>query len=951
MQQDAYIGPKPGTQHNRLFPEYGTNFRYIGEVKHGLDRVTVVTSIPIPRYGDIKKKPLEFNCTIDLSRNEAKTYGSYQYRVHEYCAKVQPYIKYMQSQQKSLVHGLRQLLLHDLYAALPELHPEYEVQSDKPDESPSSSPDDKRELNRERRGIGAIFSSVLPGLITLAVESLTSWIKGKQQNRINQAVDKMRKTESDVKNILTQYQEVFLMYGKYNVESLNKVIDTLNLLHHKQTELEKLVTTKMFTEVESIGDTLDYSVELQLFLELAQEEHVTKYKEVYKAGKELLDAIAILSQRRLPRSLFPDQRIEGILVQVDKMVRMRYPDYELAANHISHYRDMELVTFSVDRITHSLVVTFPVFIKDFKQPPLSLFEIETVPVPIPDRNRQADSYSQVRIQKDYIAAGMDYYIQIRMTEMLMCKSIGYIYYCEELFVVKHKSKHSCASAIFYELGPSQVIRNCKFDYMYNETVPPVILDGGKDILLANFQGPRSLKCTSVNGGLAKPAPEHTYAVVDREFLCDCQLDLEHASVLRQLISCNRERSSKLVMQFHVNKAFWELLRERSPQTAELVQPKFTDHRQIFEVKLFEGKPRQLDQPTDLETFMERIDKNGKRIPSKSMIDDKTLPKPLLPRWINNILVIISTVVSTLLALLVLVLLTKHFKIKSLLATLVLSTLPPPPETTAFKHDLGQTDLSGHSVLKSLQTQFPKSERETYTQTPNKLCQNCNIFQRTKQMTENPVENMDWSKTMASVESKVPAEPRKVVCSYPITTMWSNVLGSMVICYAIVRYIKPMTWYRGYKYSRNCTFYLFIFCDHYYSPLKICPLRGHLQNYKVEDSGTDLELTLHKNWIYDTVNISWGEIQVLENEITIKLPRTVSIPLRHKIKNRRMMSFDWDVQYMVKQGPNWYNLTRTYKTKRKAVSFANLNDTDEEETSSLCGRMTVRKQPIVKEVLI
>ena len=192
----------------------------------------------------------------------------------------------MQSQQKSLVHGLRQLLIHDLYAALPELHPEYEVQNDKPNASPSSSPDDEKELNREKRGIGAIFSSVLPGLITLAVESLTSWIKGKQQNRINQAVDQMRlgKIESDVKNTLTQYQEDFLMYGKYNVESLNKVIDTLNLLHDKQTELEKLVTTKMFTEVENIGDALDYLVELQLFLELAQEEHVTKYKEVYKAG-------------------------------------------------------------------------------------------------------------------------------------------------------------------------------------------------------------------------------------------------------------------------------------------------------------------------------------------------------------------------------------------------------------------------------------------------------------------------------------------------------------------------------------------------------------------------------------------------------------------------------------------------------------------------------------------
>ena len=263
------------------------------------------------------------------------------------------------------------------------------------------------------------------------------------------------------------------MFGKYSVKSLKTVIDTLNSLHDKQTELEKLATIKLFTENKHAGDALDYSVEMQLFLELAKEEHVTKYKEVDRAGRELLDAIAILSQRRLPRSLLPDQRFKGILTEVDKMVKKNYPDYELAANHISHYRDMELVTFSVDRVTHSLIVTFPVFVKDFKQPPLSPCEIETIPVPIPDKNRQADSYSQVRFYKSYIAAGVDCCIQMRITEMLMCKSIGYIYYCEELFVVKHKCKHSCASAIFYELGPQQVIKNCRFDYIY-ATVRPVI---------------------------------------------------------------------------------------------------------------------------------------------------------------------------------------------------------------------------------------------------------------------------------------------------------------------------------------------------------------------------------------------------------------------------------------------------------------------------------------------
>ena len=104
------------------------------------------------------------------------------------------------------------------------------------------------------------------------------------------------------------------------------------------------------------------------------------------------------------------------------------------------------------------------------------------------------------------------------------------------------------------------------------------------------------------------------------------------------------------MQFHINIAFWELLRKRSPQIAEQVQPQFTDHRQTFDVRLFEGKQKRLDQPTDLEVFMERIDKNGKRIPIRNETDNKIPPKPLLPRWLNNILAIVCIAFSTLLTL-------------------------------------------------------------------------------------------------------------------------------------------------------------------------------------------------------------------------------------------------------------------------------------------------------------
>ena len=362
------------------------------------------------------------------------------------------------------------------------------------------------------------------------------------------------------------------MYGRYNLNSLRGVINTINALHDRQTYFERAVRQKDFNFRRSDMDTVNYNFDTMMYLENVREEHVVTYREAVKAARDFLDGIAIVTQDRLPRALISDNQLREILGKVDAMVKRNYPDYVLAATHIFHYRDMKMVTFAVDQQTHSLIVTFPAFIKIYKQPPLSLYEVETVPVPIIDKNVKANSYSQVRIEKSYIAAGTDYYIQLRISELLMCKSIRHIYYCEELFVIKHKSRHSCVSAIFYNLGPATTTKNCKFDYYYNTTVPPVILDEGRDVLLANFHGPRSLESSSVNGGLAKPAPEHTYAVVNREFLCDCQLDLEHASVLRQLSSCSKSSTSKMHMTFIINLAFWEMFKKRSPNRASIYSP-------------------------------------------------------------------------------------------------------------------------------------------------------------------------------------------------------------------------------------------------------------------------------------------------------------------------------------------------------------------------------------------
>ena len=300
-----------------------------------------------------------------------------------------------------------------------------------------------------------------------------------------------------------------------------------------------------------------------------------------------------------------------------------------------------------------------------------------------DKNVKANSYSQVRIEKSYIAAGTDYYIQLRISELLTCKSIRYIYYCEELFVIKHKSRHSCVSAIFYNLDPATITKNCKFDYYYNTTVPPVILDGGSDVLLANFHGPRSLKCSSVNGGLAKPAPEHTCAVVNREFLCDCQLDLEHASVLRQLSSCSKSSSSKMQMIYTINLAFWEMFQKRSPNSASNIQPQYTEEIQTFSVDLYDPQIKKLDQPVDLENFMETMGTDGLRIPTLEEREASQPMQTIMPRWLNNVLVMTCTAMTTVLMIVILILLAKHFKMKALVSMLAISSLPPLIEAANF----------------------------------------------------------------------------------------------------------------------------------------------------------------------------------------------------------------------------------------------------------------------------
>ena len=99
---------------------------------------------------------------------------------------------------------------------------------------------------RERRGFGSLIVKAIPGLITLAIESVSSYTKGKQQQRINTTVEELRNNDNKVRNGLRQHRNELLVYGRYNLNSLRGVINTINAVHDRQTYFERAVRQKDF---------------------------------------------------------------------------------------------------------------------------------------------------------------------------------------------------------------------------------------------------------------------------------------------------------------------------------------------------------------------------------------------------------------------------------------------------------------------------------------------------------------------------------------------------------------------------------------------------------------------------------------------------------------------------------------------------------------------------------
>ena len=488
---------------------------------------------------------------------------------------------------------------------------------------------------------------------------------------------------------------------------------------------------------------------------------------------------------------------------------------------------------------------------------MTLYQIETVPVPIVDKNLEADSYSQAIMKKPYIATNADYYVQLEIEELFMCKQISHIYFCEELFLVKHKTKHSCESALFYELDSALVRQNCKFKYYYNTSVIPSVLDGGSKIILANMLNEKRLICT-YDQRLAKPLPSSPYVLVDRRILCHCHIQSGLTYVLKNIGSCNT--TTHPVLYYTVNLAFVNYFASflgdptkipSNPEQIETILPiALEDYSQDPNFAIYcqdiSQFPEYLDQVAHVHYQKQAFLANAKEFPIEGRAGNKenieVSETPQSPSGNSfafmftvafHVYVFVGTTISMIMLLPQVYMLLKQKKLRGLVAAI-----------TLFK-------------------------------------------QATKA-----------SATPTSLPST------KVICHDPWVSFILTCLTLLGIIAYIVKHGRHMTLIYGKRFTNICKIYILVSSQTHYVKLKIAEMCGNPNLFNCNKL-LDLEkVTMQRGCMWDHIHIIWEDVVIRHAAVNIHVREHMSVPLIDRYRMRRIFTQVIKYSFMVQQGDTW-----------------------------------------------
>ena len=397
------------------------------------------------------------------------------------------------------------------------------------------------------------------------------------------------------------------------------------------------------------------------------------------------------------------------------------------------------------------------------------------------------------------------------------------------------------SALYFQLDRQTIKENCIFDYYYNKTdVKPSILDGGYEIVLANWPSFKRIVCSTHNN-IPIEIPSHPYVLLNRMVLCNCIIEAESNFLLESIAVCDPERDYvHLEMYFVANTAFLNYFDEL---ISTLDIPFFhnitrQEHILPISLKSDDFDEELLSAPKTLRELVERykqkkisFDKQHETL-DKENKNSSFIGTSIFDHLAFNIFIFVMAIISIIVMFIVIKRTFKGEKMQALVANLAM--------------------IRG---VKAISEEIETIDKE-----------------------------------------------------YWIIIIWLSFILLCVLFLTIEKlYRMPM--FRKDRYSNTIKIMIFISDIKSYVPIKLCKTSGSIHLFKLTGCINKENITLHKNMLWDIMEIDWQPVTVTLSGNVINLPGSVIIPFRDKFKIRWIMkSRPLLLHLMLKQGQTWYPLS-------------------------------------------
>ena len=114
---------------------------------------------------------------------------------------------------------------------------------------------------------------------------------------------------------------------------------------------------------------------------------------------------------------------------------------------------------------------------------------------------------------------------------------------------------------------------------------------------------------------------------------------------------------------------------------------------------------------------------------------------------------------------------------------------------------------------------------------------------------------------------------------------------LCVLFLTIEKLYRMPMFRKYRYSNTIKIMIFFSDIKSYVPIKLCKTSGSIHLFKLTGSINKENITLHKNTLWNVMEIDWQPVAVTLSGKVINLPGSVIIPFRDKFKIRWIIKVD------------------------------------------------------------